>query len=123
MYSLAFVLRHSDGSQSWEISSLQFKTKEDAEKHAKTHGGTKFKVLKFDHQKVVTYKRAASIAASWHGGQSSALYSFASTGKLFLYLANEYLCETAVCMAKTPTQAKELIQLWTFFKNWPEPKK
>ena len=122
MFSLAFILRFADGTQSWEISALRFKTKEDAEKHAKKLGGGKYKILKFDHEKIITYKRAARISADWNGGESSALYSFASTGKLFLHLGNKYLCEIAENKAKTPTQAKELIQLWTFFKNWPEPK-
>ena len=32
---------------------------------------------------MITLKRAQEIAALWHSGQSSPLYSFASTGKLW----------------------------------------
>lgn len=41
---------------------------------------------------MLTLEQARKVASDWHGGQSSALYSFASTGRLFKPL-NDYLFE------------------------------
>jgi len=66
----------------------------------------------------VTRKRAQVIAAQWHGGQWSALYSFASTGQYLPELHDQYLKEidTDICERFTsPKHSKELYHLQTYF--------
>lgn len=43
--------------------------------------------------KTITKERAQSIASKWHGGQGSALYSFASTGKFYIPFTLQYFKE------------------------------
>lgn len=45
---------------------------------------------------MITLKTARQIASEWHSGQTSPLYSFASTGGIFFPL-EDYLQELALC--------------------------
>lgn len=64
--------------------------------------------------RTVSRTKAQAIAAAWHGGQASALYSFASSGLIFQFLANSYTRELASCQPATAQQRRELRQLSNF---------
>lgn len=76
---------------------------------------------------MITTKTAQKIASSWHGGQWSALYSFASTGMVFpekaiIYLweimqdlQNEFFARYPRTLSKTET--KELKSLKEYFEG------
>lgn len=52
-----------------------------------------FNALKNNLNRVISEKRALEIAGQWHGGQWSALYSFASSGEMFTQFSLEYINE------------------------------
>lgn len=76
---------------------------------------------------MITTKTAQKIAASWHGGQWSALYSFTSTGFFFPEKAISYLWEVmkdlqneffAPCpRTLSKSEAKELNSLKEYFEG------
>lgn len=48
---------------------------------------------------------ARAIAADWHGGQASSLYSFASTGKVY-FPQRDYVTEVLLCKAEGEEKVK-----------------
>ena len=51
------------------------------------------------------------IAANWHDGQWSILYSFASTGELTHYKLESYLRDIDICQPRTMNDNRELLKL------------
>jgi hypothetical protein len=66
----------------------------------------------------ITSKTAKKLASHWHGGQRSALYSYASTGKYFPNMHNDYLKEINSDLKGnyTKTELSELNKLKNFFE-------
>ncbi len=75
----------------------------------------------------ITKDRAQKLCAEWHGGQWSALYSYASTGIYFREYALKYLQEiqqeierpeyAPVPFGRPQYQQRELLKLKTYFEN------
>lgn len=78
------------------------------------------------YKRFITLRRAQIIASYWHGGQSSALYSFASTGRFYPEKTLQYFKEIETCLrpdfalhpgSLTKKQEKELNNLKAFMLN------
>jgi hypothetical protein len=71
---------------------------------------------------IVSLNKAEELASAWHGGQGTALYSFASTTQYFPEIHISYMIEInfAYDEAITNNQRKELLQLkrWFQYKAW-----
>ena len=69
---------------------------------------------------IISKLKAVELAAAWHGGQWSALYSFASTGKFDQKQYKDYLSEIAENKTTSNKYAIELKKLkkWFDYKYW-----
>jgi hypothetical protein len=64
---------------------------------------------------IISKNRAMQICSHWHGGQWSALYSFASSKQYRDEWYGDYLKEIENCMAVKQKEALELKSLKRFF--------
>ncbi len=69
---------------------------------------------------VISKLKAIELAAAWHGGQWSALYSFASSGKFIPNLYKRYLSEISENKTTSNKYQLELKKLkkWFDYKYW-----
>lgn len=96
-------------------------TKTAKAKAKKSASGVKSKARVLKPRGVILSKVAAQkISSEWHGGQRSALYSFASSGIFVDKLYSEYIAEIDECLKGLTKGTSKLKSLKKFFayKHW-----
>jgi hypothetical protein len=86
----------------------------------KKKAAPKGKNIKEPKGAIISKSKAIELASAWHGGQFSALYSFASTGKFDLKLYRDYLSEISENKTTSNKYQLELKKLkkWFDYKYW-----